>query len=104
MSEPKSEEERIQHLLNRIFELRKMELMNLKDLVTRMKKLDSELEAARTALIKSTSLNEIKKWTAVLKSYSTQKLLCSERRYIVIALHQDEARLEKELMKMGYKK
>ena len=103
MSEPQDEKERYQWLLDKIFEIRKKELVQLDALLDRMQELDKFIVEAREKLEKATSKLEITKYIAIIKSYKDQKQICSERRYLIKYLHQDEARLEKELMKLRIK-
>lgn len=97
---PQTEEERIKYFLDKIFKIRKRRLMNFDDLITRLQKLDADIAVARKCLEGASGKLEIVKWTAVIKSFSTQKLLCSERRYVIQRLHMDINELEKELLKV----
>ncbi len=101
-TEPENDDERtrIKWLINKIFEIRKKQLMNFDALITYIRELDIGIQVSQKFLTQASDKVSVMKWSAMVKSYQNRKSLCAERRYVIQRMHMEEARLEKELMKV----
>jgi len=98
---PDDRESRIKELLDKIYEIRKQKLMSFDALTQELNKRETELDVVIKALQGATDKTEVFKWATVIKGYGAIKQIMAERRYILQKLHLEEARLEKELYKIG---
>lgn len=97
-----SDAERLQGYMDKIHEIRQNKLMTYDSLVKASLQLREDLIEVRKTFkeIPISERLEIIRYTGIVKSFSNEKAIIGELRQILAALHKEEARYEKEIMKL----
>ena len=97
-----SEKERLQGYLDKIHEIRQNKLMTYDVLVKKLIHINDRIDEVREEFLKIPSENKtaIFKYTGIIKSFSNQKSVLTALRQVLKDLHTEEARFEKELIKL----
>lgn len=91
--EPTTEKQRLQFLLDKLFEIKQMKYMRMQEYIRKLEELAKGEAGARGNIEKAGKAWEVKKWEAVAKAFVNEKNILREVRYAVKLLEQEEGKI-----------